>query len=36
MHHQQPVVLIEDHVFDDRAFDAQQPLPYPCKTHAVP
>jgi hypothetical protein len=27
--------LLETHVLDDRAFDTQQPLPYPCKTHAV-
>jgi hypothetical protein len=29
------LILVEDHALHDRAFDAQQPLPYPYNTHAV-
>jgi hypothetical protein len=36
MRDQQIFILVEHDVLYDRAFDAQQLLPYPRTTHAVP
>ncbi len=36
MRYQQPRLIVEVDLLDDRPVDAQQPLPYPYRTHAVP